>query len=491
MRNDMSSAFDKPEFKQTLRQYEEMIRENRKAYFESEELTLLAEYYAGRNDVFNSEKVIEYGLELHPDNLDLLVFKGRNLILSGKLKEAEWLIASLPDSSDYEVQLMKAELLLAKGESEEAQTLLEGLFQENPETDVMLDIAQVYMDAQELHTAARWLKKAYREKPDSPDVLEMLASYYFSSGDMEKAASLYNRILDENPYNLDLWQNLIKCYIRTMNMEKAMEAMDFAMAIDDRDLTNWELKSHCMFINGQTEEGFRCLKHIEEEAADKTYIQSLILMHHFMLQDFPQVLEYCDLLLQTPSLRKEEIADLYHKRALANLHLQRMEECRKDLETGFSYDACHSGLYLAQGEYFLQQLRLEDAQLAFQKALQYAYYSEGETLEIIGIAYLRSNYILEALDSFLELERQFPEIMQRNYYFMAYCYFLLQQPQETFTYLVRGTVYCPEVLDENERVFVEQTMPDPEFFTLANDIARQIQSGELDPSPYLPKESGK
>ena len=210
-----------------------------------------------------------------------------------------------------------------------------------------------------------------------------------------------------------------------------------------------------------------------------------------MLQDFPQVLEYCDLLLQTPSLRKEEIADLYHKRALANLHLQRMEECQKDLETGFSYDACHSGLYLAQGEYFLQQLRLEDAQQAFQKALQYAYYSEGETLEIIGIAYLRSNYILEALDSFLELERQFPEIMQRNYYFMAYCYFLLQQPQETFTYLVRGTVYCPEVLDENERVFVEQTMPDPEFFTLANDIARQIQSGELDPSPYLPKESGK
>lgn len=74
---------------------------------------------------------------------------------------------------------------------------------------------------------------------------------------------------------------------------------------------------------------------------------------------------------------------------------------------------------------------------------------------------------------------------------MAYCYFLLQQPQETFTYLVRGTVYCPEVLDENERVFVEQTMPDPEFFTLANNIARQIQSGELDPSPYLPKESGK
>ena len=177
------------------------------------------------------------------------------------------------------------------------------------------------------------------------------------------------------------------------------------------------------------------------------------------------------------------------KRITVRAHDPLMQPCDAsygisgDGNTAFVEMAAISGLYLAQGEYFLQQLRLEDAQLAFQKALQYAYYSEGETLEIIGIAYLRSNYILEALDSFLELERQFPEIMQRNYYFMAYCYFLLQQPQETFTYLVRGTVYCPEVLDENERVFVEQTMPDPEFFTLANDIARQIQSGELFPFP--------
>lgn len=45
MKSDLSSSFEKPSFKQLLTRYEEMIRQHTSTYFESDELTLLAEYY--------------------------------------------------------------------------------------------------------------------------------------------------------------------------------------------------------------------------------------------------------------------------------------------------------------------------------------------------------------------------------------------------------------------------------------------------------------
>ena len=59
MRDQFTTYFDKPEFKQLLTRYEEMQAGDRRYYFEATELTDIAEYYATRNREKDAEKVAE------------------------------------------------------------------------------------------------------------------------------------------------------------------------------------------------------------------------------------------------------------------------------------------------------------------------------------------------------------------------------------------------------------------------------------------------
>ena len=46
MKDDLSSIFHKPEFKQLLAKYSDMIENHTSIYLEPDEITLLAEFYA-------------------------------------------------------------------------------------------------------------------------------------------------------------------------------------------------------------------------------------------------------------------------------------------------------------------------------------------------------------------------------------------------------------------------------------------------------------
>ena len=214
MKDDLSSIFHKPEFKELLAKYADMLDNHTSVYFEADEITLLAEFYASMGNIKASEEVVDYGLSLHPDNLDILIFKCHNLIAKGNTNDAQCILNTITDQNDYEVRLLQAELYLAQKRTQEADALLDQLYQDEKDIDTMLDIAHVYMDDHQKKKAHYWLEKAYSEAPENIGVLEEMASYHFSFGNPEEAVKLYNQLLDEAPYTLDFWHNLIRCYIR-------------------------------------------------------------------------------------------------------------------------------------------------------------------------------------------------------------------------------------------------------------------------------------
>lgn len=114
MKSDLSSSFKSPHFKKLLTQYEEMIRQHTSIYFEGNELTLLAEYYASRKMVSQSKEVLQYALSIHPDNLDIQLYLCHTLLAEGKLAEAEKILNSLSDQEDSEVNLLRATIYLEK-----------------------------------------------------------------------------------------------------------------------------------------------------------------------------------------------------------------------------------------------------------------------------------------------------------------------------------------------------------------------------------------
>ena len=71
--------------------------------------------------------------------------------------------------------MLQAELYLAQKRTQEADALLDQLYQDEKDIDTMLDIAHVYMDDHQKKKAHYWLEKAYSEAPENIGVLEEMA----------------------------------------------------------------------------------------------------------------------------------------------------------------------------------------------------------------------------------------------------------------------------------------------------------------------------
>lgn len=90
MNYDMSSYFEDPEFKEALARYEGMVETIPRLFWKFDELTDIAEYYASKGRHKDADKAINLAIQLHPDNIDALIFRARSLMLLGKKKKNKW-----------------------------------------------------------------------------------------------------------------------------------------------------------------------------------------------------------------------------------------------------------------------------------------------------------------------------------------------------------------------------------------------------------------
>ena len=236
MNNDLSSYFEDPEFKDLLAKYEGMAESHTPTYFDAEELTDIAEYYATKGEEQKAEEVIDFALRLHPNNTDALVFKSRSLYIKGKLSEAYQVMNLIEDTSDREVKFLKADLLMEERRMEEAEIIHQELAKsENESFDVLLDIVMNYLDANQGNYAARWLdilrEKGYNET-NSQRFRDAWCDYCMTFGYPEKATEAFQLSLNELPYSLPHWNGMAKCYLAQNKFEQAHEAIDFSLAID-------------------------------------------------------------------------------------------------------------------------------------------------------------------------------------------------------------------------------------------------------------------
>ena len=166
MRDNFAQYFDKPEFRDQLARYEEMLSNGGSRYFEATELTDIAEYYAMQGDSEKAEEALDYALRLHPDNIDALIFKARARLINGHLKEASHIIDSITDQSDREVMFLRAELLMALHQHEKAEALLRALIEEERhEANAYADIIDLLVDNGQNDMASLWIEEAMQRHP--------------------------------------------------------------------------------------------------------------------------------------------------------------------------------------------------------------------------------------------------------------------------------------------------------------------------------------
>ncbi len=492
MQEDPSSVFGQPEFKASLAKYENMLRTGIHVYFEPEELTLLAEYYATQGNPDSSDKVIEYAMNLYPENLDIQIYKCHSLLSLKDLEAAERLLRSLPDQNDYEVQLLYAELSVANDDLYSAEQSIATLYEENPYIETMLDIAQLYVDYQLYNYAYPWIQQASAQEPNNLEAIELMAIFhYYSTENFEEAARLFNKVLDESPYNLMAWQNLARCYLRMNELEKAADALDFALTVDDTHPTNTELKGEYYLAAGNKGKAASCFDHLTEISHDKANVYYLAMTLFFEANDFHYALRYSAYFLGKQDLlgKRFDYANIYHLRAFCYIRLEKEKECAYIVNRCLANYPDDYRFYMLKGE--LELTMNDDKNKAMEFLMHAIRLAPGNAQIVYSAAFmfLNKQHYSESQRLFILLNRRFPTTALYVCYFVAFNYYKIGFLGKMYPYLVRGAVYSRMTLDEYKDFFVQDG--DFIFYDTAKEISNMIRSGELDPTPYLPTNSKK
>lgn len=239
------------------KRFETMLEQQEHTYFEPDEIDIIADYYEQELQHDMAIKVLTYGLSLFPDNEMFLLRQARCQVWSGLLDEAADTLRHITEHG-IEYHFVCAEHALFDGNSDEAIVAFRRIIDMEESTiedcidilDTCSEIGRVDI----LETLSPHIDSRYA---DATLYWRELALEYDDIEDYDKVVALYNKILDTNPFSADDWFSLAKVQIRNGNGNAAIEAVDFAIAIEENFDEHYALKGYCYLILEQYDEALK------------------------------------------------------------------------------------------------------------------------------------------------------------------------------------------------------------------------------------------
>ncbi|MBR5541753.1 MAG: tetratricopeptide repeat protein [Bacteroides sp.] len=443
MNNDLSSYFEDPEFKELLARYEGMVESHTPTYFDAEELTDIAEYYASQGEERKTEEVIDFALRLHPTNTDALVFKSRSLCIKGKLDEAYQVMNLIEDPSDREVQFLKADLLMEERRLEEAEAIYQALAQSEDESlEVLMDIFMTYMDLNLKEYAARWLKKieekGYNET-NSQKYRDALCDYCMTFGEPEKATNAFQLSLDEKPYSLIHWNGMAKCYLAQNDTEKALDAVEFALAIEENNPDALEVKAFCYTQTENLDEAIAIYKQLLPQSKTPSRIYAMMSKCYLDMEKAVEAKEIClKWLKECPKMSTFEKSEVYSYISLCCFNLQQPEEGMKYIDAALNLEPSFRGAMLQKGMMHLQMDNSEEAEKLFQKVMDISMDDEqSEVLYNVANSYFFLQMYPQVIEWCEKIIQGYPDEQMEALYLTACSYFHMLDIETSMKYLTQ------------------------------------------------------
>ena len=469
MNNDLSSYFEDPEFKDLLAKYEGMAESHTPTYFDAEELTDIAEYYAGQGEEQKAEEAIDFALCLHPNNTDALVFKSRSLCIKGKLSEAYQVMNLIEDPSDREVKFLKADLLMEERRLEEAESIhLELAQSENESLEVLLDITLTYMDANQKEYARKWIQKieekGYNET-NSQKFRDVWCDYCMTFGEPEMAVNAFQLSLDELPYSIPHWNGMAKCYLAQNEVEKAHEAVDFALAIDETNREALEVKGYCHIQLENYESALALYQNLLPDSKTPSRIYAMIVKCYLDMEKASEAKETCkEWLKKCPKLTGFEKSEIFSYISMCCFNLQQPIEGMKYIDAALNLEPSFRAAILQKGMLHLQLMQNNEAAQLFQKVLDISPDDEqSEIMYNVANSYYFLQRYRETIEWCERIVRNYPDEQTEALHLIASSYYYMFDIESCLKYLA-------QIWKASDNRFEDEYLNDKRFNPMFTDI---------------------
>lgn len=483
MNNDLSSYFEEPEFKELLAKYESMAESHAPTYFDAEELTDIAEYYASLNREEESEAAVDMALRLHPGNTDALVFKARSLAIRGKIKEAYQIAALIEDPSDREVKFLKADLLLEEQRTAEADAVYKELAEtENYSTNILIDITLAYLDTNQKEYASKWLNvlrdRGVNEE-NSRRFRDLWCDFCITFNEPKKAIKAYQLTLDESPYSIPHWNGLARCYLQLDNLPLAHESVDFALAIDEHNKEALEVKGFCHLQGEEYEAAIHIYLRLMESETDRSRLFTPLVKCYIETEQISKALETCRLWLkECKQITDYERSEIYCYIAMCYCDLANPMEGIKYIDASLDLNPFSRPALIQKGMLHLQLFEDDRAEKAFEKARLLTPKEEmSDTLYAILDCYFCLSRYEQAIEQCETIIKKYPDNRREAYMITANAYYQLNDISKCLDYL--------SLLWQETQTFDEPTWKDSRFAEMLYNIQRIMREPGFDPDKYL------
>jgi len=245
-----------------VQRYEAMEATRDQLFFDVEELEMIIDHYLERNETRRAERVLLFAKQLHPASIDITFCEAVVMMALGRLSKAMELLDAIEKVEPYneEVQLHKAGIFSQQRNHrrsvEHYKRALE--LAEEGLDEIHLDLAFEYENLEEYDDAIACLKNALELNPENEAVLYELAYCYDLAGADEACITFFRNFTNEQPYSSVSWYNLGNVFAKLERYEESNQALDLAIAIDERFSSAYFSKARNLLIGSKFEEAVAC-----------------------------------------------------------------------------------------------------------------------------------------------------------------------------------------------------------------------------------------
>ena len=377
--DNKETYFNSNEFRELLQRYEHSLQIGRQEYFESEELTDIAEFYYKDNRMDEAISVLDYAIHLHPGAAMPLVFRGRMALIDGNDVElARHYVDMIVDRLDLDCLYLQAEIMIAEKDVEGADRFLRDNLERIDEDDVpdyILDIAMLFVDYGLPDKAAEWLERS--DETDLMDYREVKARIAFAHGDYDQSEQIFEKLLDEDPYSGRYWNSLASTQFMSNRINDSITSSEYSIAINPNDQEALLNKANGLFSLGNFAEAMkyyeRFYKLAPDEGAAPLFIGNCLLNMGKAAEALPHYEEALNLLRQHHASTSEVLQCL----AFTYSQLGRQDESLASIDEALKLqDANRGEVLVVKGHILLENTRVKEAISCFVEALRSTSFSQ-------------------------------------------------------------------------------------------------------------------
>jgi len=208
-------------------------------FWNEQEFELLIDYFYQNSQEPEALIACELALNSHPFSSEFYILKAELLFQSLKYRQAIAVLDELDTKEQLIIDavLLRSEILNAQFKYDQAAAYLEGmskLFTGREQIDILLELAEVYDECEELDAVFDTLKIILKIDPNCEEALHKICYWADFAEKEEESVVLHQEIIDKYPYNALAWFNLGSAYQGLKLYEKSIDAYEFCVAIDER-----------------------------------------------------------------------------------------------------------------------------------------------------------------------------------------------------------------------------------------------------------------